>query len=143
MGWVPIEHDKWIPWAIVEELGEAQASEYFRRFFAKHRNAPILRTVIDGAIRVFGLSPNSVLRVAPRTWDLVFRDHCTIEWSRQGDSAARVVLRDAAPELLEWPSYALAFRAFFYGILDIASAEGEVTQAVDLEAASITYELRW
>lgn len=41
MGWIPIEHDKWIPWAIVEELGEAEASAYFRRFFAKHRNAPL------------------------------------------------------------------------------------------------------
>jgi hypothetical protein len=142
-GWIPVEHDRWIPQATIEELGEVDAVAYLRSFLGGHMRTPLLRAILDGAIRMFGMSPGSIVRMLPRAWSLIFRDQCRVEIEARDAHSARVVLHDVAPEVIEWSAYPISFRAFMLGIIDLVDAEGEVTMEIDVARRRLVYSMRW
>lgn len=141
-GWIPVEHDSWIPRATLAELGTDEAIRYWRNFLPIHVQSPLLNAVVGGAVRLFGPSPASILRMTPRAWKLVFRDHCRLEISSEANTA-HIVMHDVAPEVITGTGYEISFRAFFLGMLDVVKVDGDVEMEVDLKAARIEYTMHW
>jgi hypothetical protein len=141
--WVPIEHDRHLPRAIVEVLGEEAATEMWRAFVGSHVQSPLLRSLLDGATRLLGFSPGTLVWMVPKAWGQVYRDFCTPKVTERDDHHATLAFEDMAPEVLAEPAYLICFRAVILGFFDIAGVEGELDWDVDPIARRAVARLRW
>ena len=141
--WIPIEHDQHVPIAIIAVLGLPRADRFWRWFLCDHLRSPLLRTLTDASIRLFGLSPSSLMRLTPRGWNLVYRDFCSPQMLDYGTEHATLQLRDMAKQVIESSAYLASFRAVFGGFLDMCKVEGSVAFDVDRPEQTVRVRLYW
>ncbi|HEY1097486.1 MAG TPA: hypothetical protein VGF99_01105 [Myxococcota bacterium] len=67
------------------------------RHLVRFRDNPILKTMIDAVVRVFGLSPQLLLKGVPRSRPSVLKDAGDVVWLRLDDNACRMQLRGFRP----------------------------------------------
>lgn len=142
-GWIPIEHDHHLPDALVAVLGNKATAALVAEAVLQHTEAPILKTMISGAIRLFGLNPASLVKVLPRAWSLVYRDFFTLEVVDREDTSASLKLIDIHPEVFRYPNYFVTWDGIFDGIFALTKADGMHRLALDEETRSGTWRLEW
>ena len=64
--------------AIIDVHGEAGAQRCWREMMVEHTNTPLLRGVVRTSQALFGASPGSVAKMAPKAWGHVYRDVCEL-----------------------------------------------------------------
>lgn len=140
--WIPIEHDKWVVRAIVEAHGREGARQCWRDFMQDHANAPMLRGILQMSIRMFGLNPGSIAKIAPKAWGNVYRGFCDFRPGERGDKSAALLMEDIHPDVLEVEEYLLCFQSVFEGFCDIFGG-GTVEMEVDRPRRSARLQLHW
>lgn len=141
--WLSVEHDRHLPRAIVSVLGEDDATAMWRAFVGSHVQSPLLRSLLDGATRLLGFSPGTLVWMVPKAWGQVYREFCTPKVIERDDHHATLALEDIAPEVLAEPAYLICFRAVILGFFDIAGVEGELDWDVDRQERRTVARLRW
>ncbi|MFO0560907.1 MAG: hypothetical protein U0269_23010 [Polyangiales bacterium] len=79
----------------LRELGEAEFRRWCSSAMTDTLQGPLLRTLWDSSVRLFGLRPESILRWAPQAWALMYRDLGTVEWS-SSERCLKMTRLDAA-----------------------------------------------
>ncbi len=131
-GWIPLELDGAFVDQVVAELGEERAREQWRAFTASQlTKLPMMRALVDGLIRVFGLSVGTFIRLMPHGWKQSYRDMCHLHIDRSSGEA-RVTLGDFAPGVLDH-RYDVLFHGVFLGLFDLANAEPRLDYSVGSE----------
>ncbi len=139
--WNDIELDAQYVTAIVRWLGPERAREAWRKFTSERFiRAPAIRALAEGAIRVFGLSVPSFVRMVPFAFRQGFRDFADVEVTL-GERNATVTIRNLAPAVS--PEYATLFHGLFLGIYDIAGVPPQLEFRPALDARRITAQFRW
>ncbi len=98
LDWMPFAVNLEVVEAVHAEEGDAGTRAWSRRALLRSARAPLLKPLVDGAVRLFGLEPGGVLRFAPRVWETVFR-HCGDMEVAGGESEARISLVGLPPAL--------------------------------------------
>ncbi len=117
--WIPVELDGIFATEIMRWLGEDRSREAWRRYASERFiKSPAIRALAEGAVRVFGLSVRSFVRMIPIAFAQGFREcgEVDIHW---GDRDATVTLRDIAPEMARHRAYAVQLEGVFTGIYDL------------------------
>lgn len=141
--WVDVVHDRHVPHATIEVLGEARSNELWRQFIGAHLEAPLFRGLVDAMVRLFGLQPGTFVRLLPRAWKQTFRDCCEVEVLETREHLARLAFTDVHEDIITWPAYPQSWCSILSGVFDITHHEGTCTMQLDPPAHRIEFEWRW
>lgn len=142
--WLPLESNLVVTRALHEVLAPAAFHLFFRDHLLESFQGPLLKTMVDTAMRIFGIDPGSWARWVPKGWALVFKD--TGAWS-----VVRVELGEVTFRLEGLPDACIRDRVWLSSvasslsaIIVLAKAKGgfELTD-VDPVAVRATYAMRW
>ncbi len=143
IAWIDAADDVQLIEAVVAHLGPTEAKHAWRTFTSqKLQKSPLVRTLVEGAVRVFGLDVGTMLRVFPRGYAQSYRDVATLEVER-AEGRATVSLREVAPVVIESDAYLLQFEGVFTGLYDIALTKPDLRVERDVPKRWIQAEFRW
>lgn len=142
--WLPVELDVEVTEAIERALGAEACRQWAREGLRISMETPLLRPVVDGVVRLFGLSPEHLFRVVPRGIGQVYRSVGEMRFISRGPGEVALVWeRLAAPVVPSVPFFdgtAGAFEAVF----DITKRSGSVTlEEHDVDARRVTFRCCW
>lgn len=140
--WIPIEHDRHVPTAIVETLGP-RADAYFRSVLTRQLDAPLLRSTWTATQRLLGLSPAALFYAVPLGWPIIYRDFGSIRILPHKAHAAGLRLTKVAPGVFEHRAYLRSFKGFFGAFLDVCNREGKVEVSAQPDSATVEITLHW
>lgn len=144
IAWLPIARDVEVTEALFEAAGPARAREIFRRNLASTFEAPVLRTLIQGGLKLLGTSPGRLLSWSPRVYTLLFRDAGEICFVEEGRNAGRIEMRDLPPELVARREYFEGSAAAISAVFDLLRTKGEVRlDAIDPVRRSASFRIEW
>ncbi len=131
--------------AAVGLVGRERAVALWRFFFVRrYGRSPILRAIVSGALRLFGISPSSLYRQVQRNWHTTYRNFCVPSVFLPDENRAVIHLRDVHPEVLEeYPDYLLALQGGLEGMTEMAGADGSSTLSIDRDAREVEIEITW
>jgi hypothetical protein len=126
LAWLPIEVDVELTHAIYRELGSGPAHELFRRNLAAALDSPILRSFAQGALRLFGASPERVFAWAPRVYAQIFRDSGAMRFQPEQPGVARLELSELPPAIASSRDYLDGVAGSISAGFDLMGLKGEV-----------------
>jgi hypothetical protein len=142
--WLPLEVNLSVTRALHAGLGQARFYRFFRDQLTEAFSGPLLRVIVEAALRVFRVDATSFTSWVGRGWGLIFRE-CgawTVEGAGPGMARLRIEeLPDACVEDEVWlRSVAHSLDAFWV----LARTQGECALlARDPARRTASYELRW
>jgi len=140
-GWLPLTYDVELTSAFFRLAGPERACEAMRKNMAETFSKPTLRSVIDGAVRIFGLSPSKLLRWGPRVWPVLFKDVAEMR-VEVGAAEATVWLEGLPPELAGDGDYLSGTAAGIAAVFDLTGVQGECRLA-EFGRGQARFELSW
>ena len=73
IGWLPYSVDVKMAEGVMEREGTEGLRSFVMGNVEEAKKAPVFRPIIDGSLRLFGASPTTILRIAPKLWGLHIR----------------------------------------------------------------------
>lgn len=141
--WLPAQMDLDLTLALHGALGEARFGRFFRQELARAFSGPLLKVIVEAALRVFHADAAAFAGWVGKGWPLLFRDCGSWIVERAGDGEAVVRIHDLPPAFVNdvWlRSVAHSLDAFW----DLARARGAVTlTASDPHQRTATYRIAW
>jgi hypothetical protein len=126
-GWIPIEHDHWTVDAMVDIFGRERAIECWRQVLIELVDRPLLGGFVANMLRVFGVSPISVVRLLVKGWPLVYRDVCDPKLIASADGQPTIRFESIAPAIRRHSNYLHCWHGVCAGYAAIARVRGDVT----------------
>lgn len=144
IAWVPIELDVEVTHAIYAELGPARARELFRRNLSGALDSAVLRSLAQGALRLFGASPERLFSWAPKVYSQLYRDSGEMRFALDEPGSARLELSALPPCVARSRSYLDGVAASIVAGFDYMGTKGEVRiERHDVAALRATFRLEW
>ncbi len=125
--WVPLELDLWLTRAVAEIAGADGLDAWCREAIRASIRGPLLRPVLEGATRIFGLSPRSIMGLVPRTFQHVYRNAGGLHRERDEPNRVAFSYRDAPVVVLDDDWYLLGIMSAIAVILEICEVGGTAT----------------
>ena len=142
--WIPLKQDAHFVDSIIAHYGQAGAEEMWLDYSARFVETPLQRALFDGAIRLFGLSVGTFVRIIPRVWSTSFRGAGEIDVSEKGQGWRRLHLVGMHPQMCERSGYVILLRGLFRGMYRMAKVEVEDFQmSFDPRARELHAEFHW
>jgi hypothetical protein len=126
-GWISIEDDHWTVDAMVEIFGQERAIECWRQNLIALIDRPLLGTFVEKMLRVFGVSPVSVVRLLVKGWPLVYREICDPKLIAAADGQPTIRFENIAPAVRRYSNYLHCWHGVCQGFAAIAGVRGNVT----------------
>jgi hypothetical protein len=148
LGWVPLEESMKLSDAIHQALGNPGFRQFFATLSERMLTYPLLQSFFDGAARLFGLTPQSLLKWSPYAWEQAFRDCGRLAYLPIREAAnngrAEMTLEDFPPALLRSGTFAESLAGTFDMYLRRVSKQGRVEiRDVNLEKGRVVYDISW
>jgi hypothetical protein len=144
IAWLELAIDVELTHAIYAELGPARAQELFRSNLAGALDAPVLRSLAQGALRLFGASPARVFGWAPKAYSQLFRDAGVMRFVLDAPGSARLELEALPSCAAESTPYLDGIAASIAGGFDFIGAKGEVCiESHSPAARRASFRLEW
>jgi hypothetical protein len=140
--WIPIEDDACYVDAVVTELGP-DAEELWHAYTSRFMTRPIVRALIEGATRLFGLSPGTFVRIIPRIWASSFKHAGQVELDRSNPEQYVVTFSDLHPAICAQEGYFVMLHGLFRGIYTIAGSTPDFELDLDRHARRLEVQFRW
>ncbi len=142
--WLPLETNLVVTRALHGGLGDARFYRFFRDQLVEAFSGPLLRVIVEAALRVFRVDATSFTSWVGRGWGLIFRDCGDWTVERAGPGMARLRIEKLPTACVHdevWlRSVAHSLDAFWV----LAGTEGECAcVGRELARGVATYELRW
>jgi len=142
--WAPADVLLDLDQALVDVLGARGARELWCDNLLEAMDSALLRPIISTSLRLYGDSPASLLRMAPRIHGLVSDGCGLLELDRATDGAVDLTLRGMPPALRERPGFRRAYVASCEASLARLGLHGEVVCVEhELDAGVCRFESRW
>ena len=145
LDWIPLAVQLEILAALHAEVGPAGYDAFCAAHFGSTVEQPLMRSVFDGALRVFGVSPASLYRMFPKSWAMMSAECGVVEL--EGDLSPKgTVLRVSELPVDERhiDLFVRGFRATFRGPLDVLRRPGDVElTSFNRASRTATYLAKW
>lgn len=132
--------------SIRTQLGDTETIKLFRALGRRIIQNPNLQNFVEGIIRMFGLSPHTLLKASPRGRETLVRDSGTLEYVYVGPNSATLVLRHFPVSTFKSGTTVVLLSGTFLGLLDAAGCAKTAklsTSHVELHAGHATFHLSW
>jgi len=144
IAWVPIELDVDVTHAIYSELGPLRARELFRRNLSGALDSAVLRSLAQGALRLFGASPERLFGWGPKVYSQLYRDAGEMRFALDEPGSARLELHALPPCVAKSRSYLDGVAASIAAGFDFMGLKGEVRiERHDAAGLRATFRLEW
>lgn len=148
LGWVPLEQNILLSDAIHQVLGDPGFRHFFAGLADRMMTYPLLQSFFDGAVRLFGLTPQAMLKWTAYAWEQAFRNCGRIVYQPRReathDGRAEMVLEGFPPALLRSGTFPQSLAGTFDMYLKRVSKKGRVDiLSVDLEKSRVVYDVSW
>ena len=144
LSWLAVEVDVALTHAIYAELGAGRARELFRRNLAGALDTPILRSLAQGALRLFGASPARLFSWAPKAWSQIYRDAGEMRFETDPPGAARLELSRLAEPIAASRDYLDGLAGSIAAGFDFLGVKGEVViERCDPSGRRASFRLVW
>lgn len=140
--WLPAELHVELARAGLAALGEGGLKAWGRAAFGRSVRSSLLRPILEGAVRIFGLSPGAVLRAAPAAWLAAYREAGTLEVTPWAEHACRVTLRSLPPALQD-RGFQVALAGALEGVFEACDAVGAARLLSTEAGETAEYEAAW
>ncbi len=142
--WLPLETNLVVTHAVHEGLGQARFYRFFRDQLVESFSGPLLRVIVEAALRVFRVDATAFTSWVGRGWGLVFRDCGAWTVERAGDGMARLRIEALPAACLQDEVWLRSVSHSLDAFWVLARTQGECAYAGrDLARGVATYELRW
>lgn len=141
LGWVPYSVDVRMAEGIAQRRGMEGLRDFVLGNTAEALQAPSLRPLLEGALRVFGVSPATLLRVMPDLWRVGYRHVLEPRIEADGPRAVRLLGTAVCDELLECKAAHVVLSAQAEGAMRVANARVQLGP-VEVDHARRTLSLR-
>lgn len=142
VGLVPVDDVNAILEIVGRQFGEDIIIDASRRQMVGMRDAPLMRSVFQAVVRLSGLTPHAIFRVAPRARDAIISGAGTLNVVRLSDTQVRLELRGFPPVSVR--ANIPHFRGLWLGVLDACSTVGTSTaEVVDATHADVDFTITW
>lgn len=132
--------------SIRSQLGDAETTKLYRCLGRRILDNPNMQSFIESVIRMFGLSPHTLLKATPRGRDSLVRDSGTLVYEYVSANSAKLHLRNFPVSTFKTGTTVVLLSGTFLGLLDAAG----VTRSARLETANVnlltgqaTFILTW
>jgi len=144
IAWLPIEIDVELTDAIYAELGASRAREFFHHNLAGFLDGPVLRSLTQGALRLFGASPVRFFGWAPKAYAQLYREAGEMRFGSEEPGTAWLTIERLPPCTVAGPSYVDGMAASIAAGFDVLGIKGEVcVESRVPEAGSVRFRLAW
>ncbi len=128
------------------QLGDTESQQLYRRLGRRVLDNPNFQSFIEATIRLLGMSPHTILKVAPRARESVVLDSGSLRYERVDTRCARLHLRDFPATTYATGTTVILLSGTWLGLLDVAGAGSTAkvsNEQVDLYAGHTTFVLTW
>ncbi|PTL80652.1 hypothetical protein [Vitiosangium sp. GDMCC 1.1324] len=148
LGWVPLEENMKLSGALHQVLGNPGFRQFFSSLSERMLTYPLLQSFFDGAVRLFGLTPQALLKWTTYAWEQAFRDCGKIRYQphREAMNHGRVtmVLEGFPPAQLRTGTFIESLAGTFDMYLRRVSKKGWVEiHDADKDKGLVAYEISW
>ncbi len=142
--WLPVDTNLVVTHAVHGGLGDARFYRFFRDQLVEAFSGPLLRVVVDAALRVFRVDATAFTSWVGRGWGLVFRDCGAWTVERAGPGMARLRIEALPRACLEDEIWLRSVSHSLDAFWVLARTQGEFAYSGrDLARGVASYELRW
>lgn len=142
VAWLPVEVDVALTLAVHKVTGDAGVRGWSRKTLLKTSQQPLLRTVVEAGVRIFGMTPRGLYRWVPHGWGTIYRDGGELTFEARVGESAVLVHHDIPAPMRSLP-YLVGMAGAFEAVLDLAQADGEVRLDYAEPSNLARYEIRW
>lgn len=142
--WLPLDLDAELTEAVHRVLGTKGVRKWASDALAGSTAGPLLKPMLDGGLRIFGVKPKRIFGLIPRGFDLIYK-HCgKMEVKSDSPTSLRIVHTSAPYEMTHFRSYLEGMAGAFDGLLAIMQFTGDVSVArCDPREGVVEYEVHW
>jgi len=140
--WLPIELELTLVRAIRTEVGDEALGRWSHAALKRTLDTWLFKPLLETAVRLFGLSPHGLFKVAPQAWRATFRDAGELVLHEEGP-ARLVVDLTGLPAELEDPAFTVTIGTCFYAIFDACRVTGRVEQVPPPPGAGARFAVTW
>lgn len=142
--WLPLEHHLRVCEAIRNQLGAAGLRQHFCLSTLEAGGMPLFRTLAQGFVRLFGMTPGSIVRAAPAAWDIIFKNLGTVKVGEVGEFRASAKVIELDPLLCETDTFPIGVAGGFDACLEFTYHVGEVELDVSkLGDREVGFRIKW
>ncbi len=142
VAWLPVEHDIEISRAVLDVVGVAGLRTWSMDAMARSAEGPLIRPLVEGAGKLFGVTPHALFRILPRGYGLVYRD-CGENVYEQTGEASGVVTQTGIPSLFFEHSYLEGMAGAFQAFPRIFQCDAVVTLKAFPAKQMAVFEVAW
>lgn len=144
VAWLPLALNIELADTIASHLGSARARPFFRAMLLAEYESSLFKPFVAGISRAFGATPTVFVRMAPRGWDLVYRDCGRLEPGELEPGQAELVFSDLPAVCVKNTLWLDAVRSTFYTAFDLSEVQGEIEWGeLNLGARRAVMRFQW
>lgn len=142
VAWVPVSLKARVADAVFAEAGAAGARAWGKASFLSSLDS-FFKPFMLGIASLFGMSPATLLKIAPQSWKTVYRNAGELAVGARGDGQATIVARDL-PAVLRTNGYLHLLAGTFEAGIEVLKLAGEVKWEQGGERpGDVTYTVTW
>nr|PZN18745.1 MAG: hypothetical protein DIU78_22310 [Pseudomonadota bacterium] len=143
--WIPLSIQLEILSALHTEVGPEGYDAFCTAHFAATVEQALVKSVFEGTIRVFGISPAALYKVFGKTWPVIASGCGVISIEGQAaPSGTTLHVTELPMNEREIDLFVRGFRATFQGVLDVVKKQGTVVmRSFDRDAGKAVYFATW
>ncbi|HTN53509.1 MAG TPA: hypothetical protein VML50_13965 [Anaeromyxobacter sp.] len=123
--WLPAELNVELAHVGERVLGEDGLRTWGRASVLRSMGTSLLQPILEGAVRLFGLSPPAIFRTVPSAYRAAYRN-CGEMVVTGGEPDARIVTLQGLPAPLQDHAFLVAIEGALEGVFDTCRVEGAV-----------------
>ncbi|NMB76054.1 MAG: hypothetical protein GYA21_13115 [Myxococcales bacterium] len=142
--WLPVQLDVVFTEGVYQVLGESGVRKLSHDAMVRSTEGSLTGPFLRGTLRLFGLSPAHLLKLARQFWQVVYRDCGRAEAVSIGPGESRIELFDIPPVMGTSPPYLKSIQGGIEGVLTLTRVQGSVElDTTRKQENRFTFTVRW
>lgn len=142
--WLPIDLHVTLADVLHATFGATRAHDFYRHAMQASLAGPLFAPLVRTGARIFGLSPATCVRWAPKAWEASFRNAGTLTGEILEPGRARLVYRDLPNVCMGSDAWIESSQGSAYGVIEMTRAEGLVRiDLTERARGGYSLEIQW
>ncbi len=126
IAWLPLATHVTLAETMLETFGAVRAHSFYRHAATGWLTNPPLGPVLRTSARILDVTPSTLVRWAPRGWELIFKDCGVLTGESHAVGHARLIYSDLPAICTASEAWMASAQGSAYGVLDVVGFEGVV-----------------
>jgi hypothetical protein len=142
--WLPMHVNLSVTDATALELGPQAAHTFFRALVGAEYQTDTFRAFLASVARLLGLTPTTYVKMAPRGWELVFKNCGALRPLARERQQAWLEYTNIPQICLQNELWMESVRSSFYSAFDLTRVEGEIRwEELDFSRRRAVFQFLW